>query len=464
MANIQERRSKDGKLISYSVRVHRGRGPDGKQLKPWTATFEVSPTWTEKSARKKAEAFAATFEKECREGITSDSRQTFQAYCDYVLTLKESRGIKHSTIVRYRELTARIYPAIGHIKLKDIRADHLNTLYTELGKEGSGAESTHATAKVDLVPLLKKKSLTRAAIADSTGVSLKAVYSAVKSQPVSVEVAKAISEALGLALDKGFSIVKNTTTLSPKTIVEHHRLISTVLDQASKEGLVPFNVASKATLPKVQKNEVNYFQPEQVAAIREALEREPVKWRTLTHLLLITGARRGEVLGLKWDKVDFEGSKIHICNNVLYSADRGVYEDTPKTATSDRYISLPPETVKLLRQYRAWQSGERLRLGAYYQDQGFVFSQDNGKPMHPDSVTDWLKKFSKRHGLPHINPHAFRHTMASMLYFNGVDSVSISKRLGHAQVSTTANIYAHVMAEADKKNADILADFLLKNG
>lgn len=91
-----------------------------------------------------------------------------------------------------------------------------------------------------------------------------------------------------------------------------------------------------------------------------------------------------------------------------------------------------------------------------------MFAQDNGKPMHPDSVTDWLSKFSKRHGLPHINPNAFRHTMASMLYFNGVDSVSISKRLGHAQVSTTANIYAHVMEEADQKNADILAEIFLK--
>ena len=464
MANIQERRNKDGKLISYSIRVHRGRGPDGKQLKPWTATFEVSPTWTEKSAKKKAEAFAATFEKECKAGITSDNRQTFQSYCDYVLGLKESRGTKHSTIVRYKELTTRIYPAIGHIKLKDLRADHLNTLYTELGKDGSGAGSSHATAKVDLVPLLKKKSLTRASIADSMGVSLKAVYAAVKGQPVSVEVAKAISEALGLALDKGFSSVKNTTTLSPKTIVEHHRLISTVLDQASKEGLIPFNVASKATLPKVQKKEVNYFQPEEVAAIREALEREPVKWKTLTHLLLITGARRGEVLGLKWDKVDFEGCKIHICNNVLYSVDRGIYEDTPKTETSDRYISLPVETMKLLRQYRAWQSGERLRLGAHYQDQGFVFSQDNGKPMHPDSVTDWLKKFSKRHNLPHINPHAFRHTMASMLLYNGVDIVSTSKRLGHSDSVITAKTYAHVIAKADQRNADILADVLLKNG
>ena len=394
MANIQERRDKSGKLISYSIRVHRGRGPDGKQLKPWTATFDVSPTWTERSARKKAEAFAVTFEKECREGITTDSRQKFAEYCDYVIDLKEQRGAKHSTIVAYRDLTARIYPAIGHLKLKDIRADHLNMFYTFLAQPGQNKRTGGG--------------------------------------------------------------------LSAKTILEHHRLISTVLDQAEKESLVPFNVASKATLPKVQKKEVNYFQPEQIAAIRDALELEPIKWKTLVHMLLITGARRGEVLGLKWNKVDFEGNKIHICNNILYRADRGIYKDTPKTKTSDRFISLPVETMQLLRRYRSWQAEDRLRLGAYYENQDFVFAQDNGKPMHPDSVTTWLDRFSKRHGLPHINPHAFRHTMASMLYFNGVDSVTISTRLGHAQVSTTADIYAHVMEEADQKSADILADIFLR--
>ena len=394
MANIQERRDKSGKLISYSIRVHRGRGPDGKQLQPWTATFDVSPTWTEKSARKKAEAFAATFEKECREGITTDSRQKFGPYCEYVIQLKEERGAKHSTISSYKDLTARITPVIGHIRLKDLRPDHLNDLYTMLAQDGQNK--------------------------------------------------------------------KTGGKLSAKSILEHHRLISAVLEQAAKEGLVPFNVASRATLPKVERKEVNYFQPEQVVAIREALELEPVKWKTLVHMLLITGARRGEVLGLKWSEVDFDRNQIHICNNILYSPDRGIYEDTPKTATSNRYVTLPAETMQLLRQYRVWQNEERLRLGEYYQYQGFVFTQENGRPMHPDSVTSWLSKFSKRHGLPHINPHAFRHTMASMLYFNGVDSVSISKRLGHAQVSTTADIYAHVMAEADQKNADILADIFLK--
>lgn len=393
MANIQERRDKSGKLISYSIRVHRGRGADGKQMKPWTATFEVQPTWTEKSARKKAEAFAATFEKECREGMAADSRQKFEPYCNYVMELKEQRGLKHSTLTRYKELSTRIYPVIGHLKIRDIRPDHLNRFYSDLGKDGAN---------------------------------------------------------------------KRGGKLSNKTILEHHRLIHTVLEQAVKEGLIPFNPADRVELPKAERKEVNYFQAEEVKAIAEALQTEPIKWQTLTHLLLITGARRGEILGLKWNCIDFENNQLHICNNILYTPDRGIYEDTPKTARSNRFITVPDETIDLLKKYRLWQNQERLRLGEYYEYSGYVFTQDNGSPLHPDSVTDWLKKFSKRHNLPHINPHAFRHTMASMLYYNGVDSVSISKRLGHAQVSTTANIYAHVMEEADRRNADILADIFLK--
>ena len=394
MANIQERRNKDGKLISYSIRVHRGRGADGKQLKPYTTTFDVLPTWKEETARKKAEAFASVFEKECRDGIKTDNRQRFDGYCDYVIGLKEQRGVKHSTIVRYKELTTRIYPVIGHIKLCDLRVDHLNDLYTSLSADG-----------------LNKK----------TG-----------------------------------------GKLSTKTIIEHHRLISTVLEQAFKERLVVFNVARQAELPRMEKKDVNYFQPEQIEAIRNALENEQPKWKMLVHLLLITGARRGEILGLKWDKVDFDKNRIYICNSILYSSDRGVYEDTPKTEKSKRYVTLPKETIDELRRYRQYQAQEFFKNGIPQSINGFVFSQIDGTAMHPDSVTDYLKKFSKKYNLPHINAHAFRHTMASMLYFNGVDSVSISKRLGHAQVSTTANIYAHIIEEADQRNADILSDIFLK--
>ena len=393
MANIMENRDKNGKLTSFTIRIYRGRDADGKQLKPFKENFKVEPTWTEKSARKKAAAYAATVEKDFKDGLISDTRLKFSEYCDYVIDLKESRGIKPRTIHMYRSLRGRVYAAIGHMRLKDIRADHLNGFYTYLGKDG---------------------------------------------------------------------VRKGGGTLSAKTIIEHHRLIHTVLEQAVKEGLLPFNVADRVDLPKIKHREVNYFQPEQIAAIREALEQEPIKWRTFVHLLMITGARRGEILGLKWDCIDFEREQIYICKTVLYLPDRGVFEDTPKTERSKRHIAVPTETVRLLKQYRAWQASERLRLGEYYQNQDYVFAQDDGSVMHPDSVGTWLRRFSKRHGLPHINPHAFRHTMASMLYYNGVDSVSISKRLGHAQVSTTANIYAHVMEAADKKNADILADVYLK--
>jgi len=300
----------------------------------------------------------------CKSGLENDCRQTFEEYCEYVLQLKEQRGVKHSTICRYKELTKRIYPHIGHIKLKDLRVNMLNDLYTYL-------------------------------------------------------LTKSVNK-------------NNSKLLSPKTVLEHHRLISTVLEQAVKEGIIPFNLAHRAEPPKVTKTDVNYFQPEQIIAIQEASLKEPINRRVLIHMLLITGARRGELLGLKWENVDFKNNQIFIGNSILYAPDIGVYESTPKTPTSIRHISLPEETMELLSEYKTWQDGRIEYFMGYYQDKGYVFAQDNGNPIHPDSVTDYLSKFSKKYNLPHINAHAFRHTMASLLYYNGADSVSISNRLGHA--------------------------------
>ena len=463
MANIQERRDKTGKLISYSIRVFRGRGADGKQLKPWTATFDVAPGWTEKSAKKKAEAFAATFEKECREGTTSDSRRKFSEYCDYVIDLKESRGAKHSTVSSYKDLTERIYPEIGHIKLKDLRADDLNRLYTKLSK--TSIKATRAKAIVDLAAILKEKHITRAGIAKSTGLAESTVSAAVHGDACSTKTASAVADALGLKFEKAFFVVNENKSLSAKTVTEYHRLISTVLKQAVREGLIPFNVAANAEPPKAEKKDINSLQTDDLPAILAALEREPLKWKTITHLLLITGARRGEILGLKWSAVDFAGNRLHINNNVLYSPDIGVYQDTPKTASSVRWIAVPPATIQLLREWKAYQTEEAKQKGDFYQNSDdLLFTQENGSPMHPDSVTTWLDRFSKRNNLPHINPHKFRHTMASLLIYERVDPVSVSKRLGHSQVSTTTDIYAHVIAEADRQNADLLAGIFLANG
>ncbi len=120
--------------------------------------------------------------------------------------------------------------------------------------------------------------------------------------------------------------------------------------------------------------------------------------------------------------------------------------------------------MKLLRDWKAFQKKDTETKGGFYRNaSGLLFTQENGLPMCPESVTTWLNRFAKRHGLHHINPHKFRHTMASMLIYQRVDPVSVSKRLGHAQVSTTTDIYAHVIAEADRQNADLLAGILLVN-
>ena len=84
--------------------------------------------------------------------------------------------------------------------------------------------------------------------------------------------------------------------------------------------------------------------------------------------------------------------------------------------------------------------------------------------MNPDSLTDWLNKFSKRCGIPNVHPHKFRHTMASLLYFGGLDSITISKRLGHAKVSTTTDIYSHIIQQADEQAADKIAETIFRAG
>lgn len=462
MANIQPRYDKNGKLISFSIRVFRGRDASGRQMKPFTATYEVSPNQKEDAARRKAEAFAAQFEKDCREGRTSDSRRRFDEYCDYVIDLKESRGAKHKTIASYRDLTKRIYSEIGHIKLKDIRADDLNRLYTKL--QETTVKNTIAKSMIDLPALLKEKHLTRAGIAKSTGLSENTVSAAVRGDTCSAKTAQKIADALDMKYEKVFLAVNENKTLSAKTVTEYHRLISTVLRQAVKDGLIPFNVATNAEPPKVIQKEVESLQSADLPAILAALEKESLKWRVITHLLLITGCRRGEIAGLRWPDVDFNNNQLKISNSVLYSRDIGTYQDTPKTDDSCRFVAVPKQTMTLLEEWQKFQNADSEEKGEFFKNPDkLLFTQENGSPIHPDSITTWLDRFAKKNHLPHIYPHKFRHTMASQLIYNKVDVVSVSKRLGHSKVSTTTDIYSHIIKEADRQNADILENVFLRN-
>ena len=166
-------------------------------------------------------------------------------------------------------------------------------------------------------------------------------------------------------------------------------------------------------------------------------------------------------MGLKWEKVDFEHNLLKIDKSLVSTKSKGVYLGDTKTIDV-RYLNLPDETVSILHQYRREQLRLQIANGDRWTNSGYVFTQDNGKHMNPDSITGWLRDFSLRHGLPHINPHAFRHTVASVLLANGTDIVTVSKQLGHASVNTTESFYSHIIEENKAKATECIADVLLR--
>ena len=156
---------------------------------------------------------------------------------------------------------------------------------------------------------------------------------------------------------------------------------------------------------------------------------------------------------------DFENNRLYLCENRVYTPKSGAFSTTLKTG-ENRYVSISPTVVNLLKCWKEEQSAFFAHLDIV--PSGYVMTADNGQPMHPDSPTDWLAKFAKRHGLPPIHPHKFRHTQATLLISEGVDILTVSKRLGHAKVSTTLDIYSHVLAKSDQQASNKLDSLIFK--
>ena len=458
MATIQRIEGK--KSISYKITVHCGYDHEYRKIRHYK-TWRVPDGWSVKRAEREAQKIALEFERSLSQGYLPDNRQTFREYAEYVIRLKEQAGLKHNTIRLYCFLLERITPAIGSMKLVDIRPQHLNTFYQSLQQKGVRYASHKVHTKSDLGERLQAKQMSRAALAEAAGISHTTVTAACRGERIFQEKAEQIAAALNEDFANLFEVEQNDSSLSAKTIKEYHRFIRVVLGQAEREMLVPYNAAAKATPPKSKSPEPNFFPPHEIAEILAALESEPLKWRTITHLLLVTGCRRGEIMGLKWSKIDLDERRIKIDSNLLYSKERGVYEGPTKTENI-RFLQIPEETIALLKQYHTEQESMKIANGDRWNDLDFVFTQDDGRPMNPSSITAWLTGFSKRHGLRHINPHAFRHSVASILIANGTDVVTVSKQLGHTKPGTTDNFYAHLIEEEKSKASECIADVMLR--
>lgn len=459
MASIKRIEGKGG--VSYKITVSMGRDAKDRQIRHYK-TWKPDRPMTDRQMEKAVQKVAYEFEHNLQVGFQVDNRQTFEQYAYYVIDLKERQGAASNTIHVYKMFMQRISPMIGNMKIMSIRPQHLNNLYKELGKVGGRKVRNRAYPKVDFRKLLEERGYSWSAFSKKCGVCIDSIRSICNGRYIGEESARKVAAGLCGKAESFFTIEQRQEAISPKTIQRIHSFISIVLAKAESEMLIMYNPASKVTPPYCPPHEPNYFQPEEIARILDAADKEPIKWKTMIYLMIVTGARRGEILGLKWGNVDFENNQIYIDGCLSYLPHKGKFEGPTKTRKS-RYITLPQEVVCLLRQYRAWQAEQRLMYGDKWLETDFVFTADRGGPLLPTSINSKLIKFSENNGLPHINPHAFRHSAASIMIASGVDVLTVSKMLGHANTSTTTDFYGHAIEEAKRKAVECLSETILRN-
>ena len=293
---------------------------------------------------------------------------------------------------RMKQLTVRVYPAIGHLRLDKITSRHIQQFINDLALNG--------------------KSL------------------------------------------------KNGRPLSRKTAVHHLSFISDVFSYAVKMEMLTDNPCKRVTVPKGEKKEKDIYTLEEVAQLFQLLETAPLKYRVFFTLAIYSGFRRGEMLGLEWKDIDWEHNVISVRRTSNYTASKGIYTDTTKTKKSQRSLKFPQSVIDLLREYKAEQDEERIKLGTKWQDYDRLFVKWDGRPMNNNTPYFWLKEFCEENNFRFCDIHSLRHFYASALINKGVDAATVSGALGHSTITTTTSIYCHVFNQSQARASEAIASVL----
>jgi integrase len=243
--------------------------------------------------------------------------------------------------------------------------------------------------------------------------------------------------------------------LAPATVHGVHVVLRKALADAEDAGLIPRNPAKKAKPPRpqTQGGELRYWTPSE---LREFLRLcDGHRLEAAFHLLAMTGARRGEIAGLRWVDVDLEGARITIRQALLAGDGGEVYVSSPKSYRG-RTVDLDQATVEKLREHR-----DRQRLEAAetwrWEDSGYVFTKKDGSPLDPNTLKRTFRWIADHSDLPRIRLHDLRHTHASIAVKAGVPIGVVSERLGHASPEFTLHRYSHVMPGMQREAADKIA-------
>jgi integrase len=252
--------------------------------------------------------------------------------------------------------------------------------------------------------------------------------------------------------------------LEASTILLHHKIVSNALAQAEQNQLVMRNVCRLTELPRQPRKEMRTLTIEQAATqLLSALQGDRLYAAFLTFFM--TGLRRGELLGLRWQDIDLNAGILHVRQILvcIYNRDaKGEGRKTrlhfhePKAEKSRRSVPIPEACLAVLKHHKAHQAEEKLLLGPGYQDHGLVFAQAEGTPIDPRSMHRYFTQALQRGGVPAIRVHDARHTFATWMLEQNVHPKVVSELLGHSSIRITLDLYTHVSLDLEKQAAATL--------
>lgn len=243
---------------------------------------------------------------------------------------------------------------------------------------------------------------------------------------------------------------RNGRSLAPKTVRHCHTTLRRALEDARVDGLIDDNPADQARPPRhdpddIEIAELQVWTGQQAAAFLAFVDDHP--WRAVWHLALGTGARRGEILGLRWSDVDLEAAEIRI-RRALSVVD-GVARLLGTKTSRSRVLSIGPTVVDALGRQRREQERQQAAATSWDNRWGLVFTDDAGQPIDPYDVTMVFRDLVRRAPVPVIRLHDLRHCHASLLLAGGVPIKVVSERLGHSTIAMTMDVYGHLLPGMD---------------
>ena len=253
-----------------------------------------------------------------------------------------------------------------------------------------------------------------------------------------------------------------TGGLAPKTVRNIHAMIHRALVDAVAWRYIAYNPASNIKPPKRPRKRRMVWRPDQIQAFLMSVQRD--RFAALFLLELTTGIRRGQICGLKWSAVDLDAGEITVHDSRVVVAGHARDKAGGKTENADQTISIDRATVAALRRWRERQDGEREFFGADYHPGDYVFTFEDGRPPHPDTIRQRFDRLAAAAGLSRITFHDLRHSYATGALKAGVSPKILSERIGHADVGFFLQTYAHVITNDDREAAEQAASFLIGDG